>query len=1272
MSLTSDTAGHQAALERARLKLLLQATPTSLMAAALAGLVVFSFLLRSSMAVAAGWYAALIASLALRWFLRARSQRKAEAEAESPVRAELRLHRFALAVHGLVWAALLPALHLHADAGTWIAVVFIWTAMIGGALVTMSFDRVAAALFAVPAGVGLAAVLLGAHGPAQPDLALVAGVFVLLMAAAGRRSARAFEARVLANRAERARFAEARRHADDAEAARRELARQNALMQQLLRGTSQGYWFVAPDGRTLDVNPAMCELLGRPRHELLGLGALDVFGGPAHERMRAELDRRKSGQRGAYEIDIHRPDGSVRHAVNQATPIYDEGGQHLGSIGLWTDVTPLKTLERELRTYERVNNSIDDMVSVIAPDGTYLLVNDAWCEQLGRSRESAIGQPWLPLMHSLLAQQRVELFEVCRRQGVPGVATVPTRMPDGREAILQTRFFPYREGDGAAAGEAPEGGLRSVILVTRDITEQERVRASEAASAEYLTRVLNATGDAVYATDAAEPDETVRFANQQMIDMLGIEGRKPHELRMSELRAAAARLYVEPEVEARQARAIAADWERHESLVKLRDGRVICRRFEPALVAGRKLRVWSFRDVTAEQQAMTLLHERAMQQRALLDAFPGFIARFDAQMRYTYINEPMARLSGRSPDELIGRHISELIGRRRAAVFEKLARQALAGQSVTIERDYVGPAGKVTMQVTLARGFDPVSGEPVLHAFGSDISGLKRAEQQLRENEHEMRALLLAFPGLISAVDEQGRYTFVNESLAEVLGRRADELVGRTVAEVLGPERAESVARELASAAQAPQGQPIEAERRYAGSHGGFVDLAVRHVAGARGPDGQRKIYTFSIDITARKRAEQALAAARDEADRANQAKSQFLAHMSHELRTPMNAIMGFAQLLLRDARPALAAHQHAYAQHILKGAQHLLQLINEVLDLGRIEAGHLHVELEAVSAGALAGECLSFVFELARQRGVTLLPTQQPLQADGQAEALQVQADPKRLRQVLLNLLSNAIKYNQTQGTVQLQLQRDGDSVVLAVRDNGPGIALRDQARLFAPFERLGAEQGPVEGAGIGLALSRRLVEAMHGQIGVDSAPGTGCRFWVRLPAAVAAVAGDAGDAGDAADAADAAEAARLPVPARPAQPRDAPREVLYIDDNAVNLLLVESALAPVPGLVLHTARHPLEGLAGAQRRPPHLVLLDIHMPDMDGHAVLARLKAHPATAAVPVVAVSGDAAPDDESAARAAGFAAYLTKPLDVEQLLSVVDRLSQPGQDPISGPT
>jgi CheY-like chemotaxis protein/anti-sigma regulatory factor (Ser/Thr protein kinase) len=288
----------------------------------------------------------------------------------------------------------------------------------------------------------------------------------------------------------------------------------------------------------------------------------------------------------------------------------------------------------------------------------------------------------------------------------------------------------------------------------------------------------------------------------------------------------------------------------------------------------------------------------------------------------------------------------------------------------------------------------------------------------------------------------------------------------------------------------------------------------------------------------------------------------------------------------------------------------------------------------------------------------VALRPTLGADHADGSPDPMGVVADRTRLRQVVLNLLSNAIKYNRPDGEVQLRLRRDAGEVVIEVRDTGLGIAPEAQARLFAPFERLGAERGKVEGTGIGLALSRRLVEAMHGRIGVDSRAGEGCIFWLRLPA----------------------QAVELPEPPTPALHDEAgappepaaPREVLYIDDNAVNLLLVESVLAHVPGLRLLTARRPAEGLAAAQQRPPQLVLLDIHMPEMDGYAVLARLKAHPATAHVPVVAVSADATPGDIEAARAAGFAAYLTKPLDVEELIEAVQRLSQPGQDPIPGAT
>jgi len=1249
----ADEADLSLPLAQERLRVLLQATSSSVLATTLAGLVVVFLLAQGgSAALAAGWYLALLATLAVRAGLRhSRPHREAE---QGAAEAALRWHRIAFGIHGLAWAGLLPVLMLLPQPEAAAGVLFIWTAMVGGAFVTGAFDQRAATLFALPAGLALAAALLGAVGTAMPGLAAGAAVFVLMMVVAGQRAARQFEAELRASVTSRARYAEAQRHAEDAESARRELARQNALTQRLLRGTSQGYWFVDAEGRTLDVNPAMCELLGRSRDELLGRGALEVFSGAARERLAHELSLRRLGQRGVYEMSIERPDGSLRHAVNQATPIVSEEGCHIGSIGLWTDVTELKSLERGLRTYERVTNSVDDMVSMIGPDGCYRLVNDAWCRALGRTREEAIGQPARQLMQVLSAPPRWQAFEACQRDGTPGFVTMPTRLPDGRDVVLQTQFFPYRDDD---------EGDGSVILVSRDISHQESARAAAELAAESLRGVLDATGDAIYATEPGNRVEPVRFANQQLLDLVGIRDRRPHELRAADLRQASAALYVEPEVEQRQAAAIVANGRRHEGLVKLRDGRVIYRRFEPVNVGGRRLRVWSFRDVTAEQHAMTMLHDREAQQRALLDAFPGFISRFDRQLRYTYVNGPLARLAGRSAADLIGRHVGEVIGRRRAAEFEAAMAQVLAGQSMSIEREYLGPDGPITVQMTLAAGTDPRSGDPVLYAFGADISELKRAEQQLRQGERELRALLEAFPGHISSVDADGRYTYMDASLAAMLGRRADEVPGLGMAEVLGPDRARRIEAEHE---QVRQGRALEVERSYSDGQGGQVDLAVRHVAGPPGPDGRRVVYTFSVDITARKRAEQALAAARDEADRANRAKSQFLSHMSHELRTPMNAVVGFVQLLMRDQRPPLPAHQLGYAQQILRGAQHLLELINEVLDLGSIEAGRMTVDLQPVSATELTAECLALVGELAIRHGVSLQPTLTPLLPDGSPDPSVVTADRTRLRQVLLNLLSNAIKYNRPGGEVEVRLCREGAEVRIDVRDTGSGISHEAQQRLFVPFERLGAERGRVEGTGIGLALSRRLVEAMQGRLGVHSRVGEGSVFCLSLPAVPDAP----------------------PIPARSSvQPSAAPgsagpggaagnaterREVLYIDDNEVNLELVHAVLLQLPDVRLRTASRPEDGLAQALREPPHLVLLDLHMPGLDGYAVLARLKAHPATAGVPVVAVSADATQSDVEAARAAGFSDYVTKPLDVDELIATVLRLSQPGQNPAMGAT
>jgi CheY-like chemotaxis protein len=345
-----------------------------------------------------------------------------------------------------------------------------------------------------------------------------------------------------------------------------------------------------------------------------------------------------------------------------------------------------------------------------------------------------------------------------------------------------------------------------------------------------------------------------------------------------------------------------------------------------------------------------------------------------------------------------------------------------------------------------------------------------------------------------------------------------------------------------------------------------------------------------------------------------------------------------------------LLPHQQAWAQQILRGAEHLLELINEVLDLGRIEAGRLLLELSPVSVAEVVNDSLAFVRELARSHGVRLLPAQGLQGRDG--APLRAMADRTRLRQVLLNLVGNAIKYNRPDGHVQVRCWQEGDRVHIAVEDSGRGLDEKQLQGLFQPFERLGAERGEVEGTGIGLALSRRLVLAMEGDLVARSQAGVGSTFTASLPACAPTPA---------------LMAAPSVAPAAAQAPHKAERTVMYIDDNEVNVLLVETLLADVAGLRFISSNRPAEGLKLAQREKPSLLLLDIHMPEMDGYEVLARLRSSPATADIPVVAVSADAMPTDLDAAKAAGFSAYLTKPLDFEQLLQTVHRLSQERQNP-----
>jgi signal transduction histidine kinase/ActR/RegA family two-component response regulator len=381
------------------------------------------------------------------------------------------------------------------------------------------------------------------------------------------------------------------------------------------------------------------------------------------------------------------------------------------------------------------------------------------------------------------------------------------------------------------------------------------------------------------------------------------------------------------------------------------------------------------------------------------------------------------------------------------------------------------------------------------------------------------------------------------------------------------------------------------------------------------------------------------LQAARDSAEAANRAKSDFLSQMSHELRTPLNAILGFAQVLRIGGGGAATARSLQHVEQIEQAGRHLLELINDLLDLSRIESGTMVVGREPIELRSLCAECVRLVKPMADAAAITVI--------DKTAETLPlvVWGDRTRLIQVLMNLLSNGVKYNREGGTVTLTLQAiDELWAELAVADTGPGFTEEQLGSLYQPFNRLGAERSRTEGTGVGLVIAKRLTEMMGGSISVATQQGEGSCFTLRLARALPGALN-----------ASAQETSARTTASAPARKFT----VLYVEDDPLNVELVKATLALRPGVELVAAPDGPSGLEMAEAQPADLIVLDIGLPGIDGHEVCRRLRARAGTAKTTIIALSANAMPADFERGRAAGFDAYLTKPLDVEALLAQVDR-------------
>jgi PAS domain S-box-containing protein len=586
---------------------------------------------------------------------------------------------------------------------------------------------------------------------------------------------------------------------------------------------------------------------------------------------------------------------------------------------------------------------------------------------------------------------------------------------------------------------------------------------------------------------------------------------------------------------------------------------------------------------------------------------------------------------GLSPEESIidVEHFQKLIHPEdREMVIEAVAKALEGGPRYGVEYRIIrnGEVRFVHSQGDVVRD---ESGQP-RRMFGTaqDITERKHAEEALRKAEQKYRAIFEnAIEGIFQTTPE-GKYLSVNPALARMYRYDSPEDL-MTVSDIgqviyVDPERRKEFKR------------AVEAE--------GFVKLfeyevhrkdgskiwICENARAVRDATGAILYYEGSVeDITHRKHVE--------EVERANKAKSEFLSRVSHELRTPLNAILGFGQLLERQ-NPTET--QRSRIRHILNAGKHLLRLINEVLDISRIESGRMQLSIEPVCVADALTEALELMRPLASERSIELSTL-----ASFDTSVF-VLADRQRFKQALLNLLTNAVKYTPVSGTVSVSHSANGDqNVRILVHDTGPGIPNEKLQRLFTPFERLGAEQSNVEGTGLGLALSQRLMQAMGGSIGVESIGGKGSTFWLELPRTKSpllkrSVHKKNGDG-------------------RGAHSTFASRRILYIEDNLSNLTLIEQILEERPEIELLTAMQGKIGLDLARQHSPDLVLLDVHLPDLDGCEVISELKSSQATRDIPILVISADATASQINRLVTAGANTYLTKPLNVAEFFRVLDK-------------
>jgi len=915
-------------------------------------------------------------------------------------------------------------------------------------------------------------------------------------------------------------------------------------------------------------------------------------------------------------------------------PLFDENKKFIGYFGTTTDITRQKNNElRILESEDRYRTLVEGAVLgvIVHADDRVLYVNEAVSKLLGYSTDELYALKSLSQLFTEESRDRHNSYQNARLRGekVPESYETDWVQKDGKIISIQqlSQIVEWQ-------------GKRAIQATVTDVTDRNTAMDNLVQSQIRFKSFAEIGSDWFFEMDkdlryTYVSDSIVEMRKQNPDNFLG----RTHEESMSKFMRDTGQ---QDFVNATTRRELIKDM----SLCRiLPDGESVWARVSATPLFDEDNNFRGYRgsgtDVTPQKEAEKKLEEA-------IESFSSGFALYDKDDRLVLFNSHHQKsVEANAPGTLkVGRTFEEMLndwasagafnisGETRAEYVAKrlenrrqtptqFESQLNDGQWVLIS-EYRMSSGGTAVVVT-------------------DISERRQTEESLRASEERLTEILDLAPEAVITIDHDMRIQVFNKGAERIFGYNADEVVGRSM-DFLMPKSARSNhTKHIKSFNQSSEVYRLMDKRaEVAGLRKDGTEFpASASVSKLETADG--RLYTVMLqDVSDRRQVEEERHTARNEAEianRANLAKSEFLSSMSHELRTPLNSILGFSQLLEFDLEDPLNEDQQDNVSQILKNGRHLLELVNDVLDLAEIEANEAKLGFEDVSTAEVIDECLEPMSILADERGIDV----SFINTD--ANKLLIRADKRRLRQVILNLLSNAIKYNDENGELTIVVEETGESKLrIAVSDTGEGIPENKLNRLFKPFSRLDAENTEIEGTGIGLVVCKNLIELMNGTIGVESEVGRGSTFWFELPLAKA-------------NRIEADKKSEDELNYQVDLPLKLNGTLLYVEDNLANLRLVEKIISRIDGLTMISAPNAEIGMTMAQCERPDLILMDINLPGVDGVAATKVLGKLRETSDIPIVAISAAATVDDIEFGMSGGFEAYLTKPVDVPELIEVI---------------